>query len=145
MTEKPIVAFASREEFWHWLERNHATHGGIWLRIFKKAIGIPTVTYAEVLDEALYFGWIDGQKKPYDDQSWLQGFSRRSPRSVWSRVNTGHVGRLVAEGRMQPAGMAAFESAKAWDPAEEAMPRQIRIEFEGALKSDLPNAAREPF
>jgi uncharacterized protein YdeI (YjbR/CyaY-like superfamily) len=116
----PILAFQSAADFSLWLEDNHATHLGIWLRIFKKASGQPTVTYAEALDEALCFGWIDGQKQKGDEDSWLQKFTPRGTRSVWSKVNTGHVERLDREGRLRPAGKAAIEAAKAdgrWERA----------------------------
>ena len=90
------------------------------MRIFKKDSGLATVTYAEALDVALCHGWIDGQKQRGDAVSWLQRFTRRGKRSVWSKVNTRHVARLTDEGRMKPAGLAAVEAAKAdgrWDAA----------------------------
>lgn len=120
MPEQPVIAFPDAAAFTEWLHRHHAGHPGIWLRIYKKASGQPTVTYAEALDVALCYGWIDGQKQKGDDQSWLQKFTRRGPRSVWSKINTGHAERLIREGRMQPAGHAAIEAAKAdgrWDQA----------------------------
>ena len=118
--EQPIIAFASPTEFSKWLAKHHAGHQGIWMRIYKKASGRPTVTYAEALDVALCHGWIDGQKQRGDEESWLQKFTRRGPRSVWSKVNVGNIARLISEGHMQPAGIAAVEAAKAdgrWDNA----------------------------
>lgn len=118
--EQPIIAFASAAEFSRWLAKHHAGHQGIWMRIYKKASGRPTVTYAEALDEALCHGWIDGQKQRGDEESWLQKFTCRGPRSVWSKVNVGNIARLTGEGRMKPAGVAAVEAAKAdgrWDNA----------------------------
>jgi uncharacterized protein YdeI (YjbR/CyaY-like superfamily) len=118
--EQPIVAFASFTLFRRWLKANHGTHHGIWMQIARKASGIPSITYAEALDEALCYGWIDGQKRPCDEKSWLQKFTKRGPRSVWSKVNTGHIERLTREGRMQAAGQAAVDAAKAdgrWDKA----------------------------
>ena len=118
--EQPIIAFTSAAEFSTWLAQHHATHQGIWLRIYKKASGRPTVTYAEALDIALCHGWIDGQKQRGDEESWLQKFTRRGSRSVWSKVNVGNIARLTSEGRMQPAGVAAVEAAKAdgrWENA----------------------------
>jgi uncharacterized protein YdeI (YjbR/CyaY-like superfamily) len=143
MPEQPILAFASVPEFHEWLERHHADHPGIWLRIFKKGSGHPTVTYAEALDEALCFGWIDGQKQRGDEASWLQKFTRRGPRSVWSKVNAGHIERLVLAGRMRPAGLAAVEAAKAdgrWEKAYHSsrtaeMPEDFRREL-----ANLPKA-----
>lgn len=88
-------------------------HPGIWLKIAKKASGIASVTYVEALDEALCYGWIDGQRRSYDEMTFLQKFTRRGPRCVWSKINTGHIERLVREGQMQPAGLAAVDAAKA--------------------------------
>lgn len=119
-SEQPILAFRTAAEFSRWLKKNHHEHPGLWLRLYKKASDTPTVTYAEALDEALCYGWIDGQKKSYDAESWLQRFTRRSPRSGWSKINTGHIERLGREGRLQPAGLAAVEAAKAdgrWEQA----------------------------
>lgn len=113
MPEQAIIAFASAAKFRQWLAKHHATHPGIWMQIAKKASGIASITYAEALDEALCFGWIDGQKKSFDETSWLQKFTKRAPRSPWSKINTGHIERLTREGRMQPAGQAAVDVAKA--------------------------------
>ena len=85
---------------------------GIWLRIFKKDSGKATVTYAEALDQALCFGWIDGQKKSHDEFSFIQRFTPRRPRSSWSKINTQHVARLTKAGQMMPAGLAAVRAAK---------------------------------
>lgn len=117
---QPIVAFASASAFRRWLKTNHTAHPGIWMQIAKKDSGLASITYAEALDEALCHGWIDGQKKSHDAASWLQKFTRRGVRSVWSRINVGHIERLTSEGRMQPAGQAAVEAAKAdgrWEQA----------------------------
>ena len=113
MPEQPVIAFASAAAFHKWLARYHADHPGIWLKIAKKASGIPTVTYAEALDEVLCFGWIDGQRKSFDATAFLQKFTKRGKRSTWSKINVGHVTRLEKEGRMKPAGLAAVASAKA--------------------------------
>lgn len=124
-----VLAFKTARSWETWLERNHTASDGIWLRIYKKGAGEKTVTYAEALDAALCFGWIDGQKRSYDDASFLQRFTPRRARSVWSRVNTEHVERLTAAGRMRPAGVRAVEAAKAdgrWErayaPARSAEP-----------------------
>ncbi len=107
-----ILRFRSSPEFRKWLAANHRQSDGIWLRIFKKDSGEPSVTYAEALDEALCFGWIDGQKQKYDEQSWLQKFTPRRPRSGWSKINTQHAERLIKSRKMAPAGLKAVEAAK---------------------------------
>lgn len=115
-----MQVFKSPADFRQWLERNHARSDGIWLRIFKKASDQKSLTYAEALDLALCYGWIDGQKKPFDGQSWLQKFTRRRPTSGWSKTNTRHVARLIKAGAMTPAGLKAVEAAKAdgrWNDA----------------------------
>ena len=120
MVEQPIIAFANATEFRTWLTQNHADHPGIWLKFAKKASGIPTVTYAEALDEALCLGWIDGQVKSIDATYYLQKFTRRGKRSIWSKINVGHVARLEKEGRMKLSGCAAVDAAKAdgrWEAA----------------------------
>lgn len=112
--------FRSSAEFREWLERNHALSPGIWMRIFKKGADEKSVTYAEALDQALCYGWIDGQKKPFNQVSWVQRFTPRRPKSGWSRINTHHVERLTAAGEMTAAGLKAVEAARAdgrWEAA----------------------------
>ena len=108
----PIISFESPSQWAEWLAANHAESKGVWLRMFKKGTGIASLNYAEALDEALCYGWIDGQKNKYDDESWLQRFTPRRPRSLWSKINVGHVERLVEAGKMQAAGMKEIEAAK---------------------------------
>lgn len=110
---QPILPFATTRKWTAWLAKNHAKSNGIWLQFFKKDSGVPSVTYAGALDEALCFGWIDGQLKKYDAHSWLHRFTPRRPRSMWSKRNTEHVARLIGECRMKPAGLAQVEQAKA--------------------------------
>ncbi len=110
--EAPTRSFASASAWEKWLAANHAKPEGIWLRIFNKQSGKNTVTYAEALDEALCYGWIDGQKKKFDSDSWLQKFTPRRPRSVWSKRNIEHIERLTNENRMKAAGLKAYEEAK---------------------------------
>ena len=120
MTDQPVIPFASPQKFRQWLQKHHADHPGIWMKLAKKGSGIPSITYAEALDEALCYGWIDGQKKSVDAEYWLQKFTKRGPRSVWSKVNVDHVERLMREALMQPAGLLAVEAAKAegrWEKA----------------------------
>src|ERR1044071_4943089 len=90
-----MLSFVSAAAFRAWLSKHHSTSKGIWLRIYKKDSAKATVTYAEALDEALCFGWIDGQKKSLDEESWLQKFTPRRARSKWSKANTEHVERLI--------------------------------------------------
>jgi uncharacterized protein YdeI (YjbR/CyaY-like superfamily) len=135
-----VIAFKSQQAFEAWLARNHGTVGGIWLRIYKKGSGEKTVTYAEALDVALCHGWIDGLKRTYDDVSFIQRFTPRRTRSAWSKVNVGHVERLAREGRMQPPGLAAVESAKRdgrWARAYDS-PRNAKVpdDFVQELKKD---------
>jgi uncharacterized protein YdeI (YjbR/CyaY-like superfamily) len=105
--------FKTSADFRRWLEKNHTESDGIWLRIFKKDSHEKSLTYAEALDQALCYGWIDGQKKPSDKLSWLQKFTPRRSKSGWSKINTQHVERLIKAGTMAPAGMEAVEAAKA--------------------------------
>jgi uncharacterized protein YdeI (YjbR/CyaY-like superfamily) len=128
-TELPIEYFVDAAAWERWLER-HATSEGVWLRIAKKDSGIASVSYAEALDVALCHGWIDGQKKGFDAQCFLQRFTPRRSRSTWSKINLAKIDVLVAAGRMRPAGMREVEAAKAdgrWDAA-----------YDGARSMDVP-------
>jgi uncharacterized protein YdeI (YjbR/CyaY-like superfamily) len=111
--EYPILHFSGPDEWSVWLDAHHADARGVWLRLAKKASPLTSVSYAEALEVALCYGWIDGQKKRYDEDSSLQKFTPRGKRSIWSKVNVEKVERLIREGRMKPAGLAAVESAKA--------------------------------
>ncbi|HWT21280.1 MAG TPA: YdeI/OmpD-associated family protein [Variovorax sp.] len=107
-----------------WLRRHHATAAGVWLRIAKKDSGIASIDHATALEEALCWGWIDGQRKSQDEQYFLQRFTPRTKRSIWSQINRAKVLKLIEEGRMQPAGHAEIERAKAdgrWDAAYEGV------------------------
>jgi uncharacterized protein YdeI (YjbR/CyaY-like superfamily) len=106
-------SFRSSKELRAWLAKEHARAPGLLLRIYKKDSGVPSVTYAEALDQALCFGWIDGQKLPFDAKSWVQKFSRRRAKSGWSKKNVAHVDRLIREGQMTPAGLKEVQAAKA--------------------------------
>lgn len=116
----PTIAFPSRDAWEAWLAGQHATSSGLWLKIAKKDSGIHTVSYAEALEVALCYGWIDGQKDKFDDDYWLQRFTPRKPRSKWSKINREKAEQLIAQGRMQPAGLREIEQARAdgrWDAA----------------------------
>ena len=95
------------------MAKEHARTRNLLLRIYKKDSGVPSVTYAEALDQALCFGWIDGQKLPFDAISWVQKFTPRRARSGWSKINVAHVDRLIQGGQMTPAGLKEVEAAKA--------------------------------
>lgn len=109
----PTLEFKTLETFETWLIENHNNSKGIWLKIFKKDSGLKTVTYAEALDVALCYGWIDGQRQAFDEQAFLQKFCPRREKSIWSKINIGHVERLTNEGRMRTAGFKAIDKAKA--------------------------------
>jgi uncharacterized protein YdeI (YjbR/CyaY-like superfamily) len=116
----PIVPFARAVDFERWLERSATDSDGLWLKIAKKASGIESITYDEAVDVALCFGWIDGQKGAYDASWFLQRFTPRRARSIWSLANTKRVQALIETGRMRPSGLAEVERAKAdgrWDAA----------------------------
>ncbi len=117
---KKIRSFRTERAFETWLAANHARETELWLKIHKKDSGMPTVTYAQALDVALCWGWIDGIRKGFDDRSFLQRFTPRKPKSVWSQINREHVGRLIASKRMTPHGQRHVDAAKAdgrWDAA----------------------------
>jgi uncharacterized protein YdeI (YjbR/CyaY-like superfamily) len=132
-----IIAFKSSAAWRRWLDQNHDKVDGVWLRLYKKASSIPTVSYAEALDQALCYGWIDGQKKSYDEVSFLQKFTPRRTKSVWSKRNVGHISRLTERGLMMPAGLAEVERAKedgrwaaAYDaPSEMTIPNDFLVEL----------------
>lgn len=133
---KKIKSFRTQAAFVKWLSSNHARETELWLKIHKKDSGLPTVTHAEALDVALCWGWIDGIRKTYDDRSFLQRFSPRKARSVWSQINRDHVARLTAAGRMTPHGQRQVDAAKAdgrWDAAY----APIRSATEATLPADL--------
>lgn len=118
--EYEILAFTTSADWRAWLADNHKTSAGLWLRIYKKASGVATVSYTEALDEALCYGWIDSQKKSYDELSFIQKFTPRRARSMWSARNIEHIARLTETGLMTPAGLDEVERARLdgrWDAA----------------------------
>lgn len=112
-TPETPISFASEKEFTNWLKANYTLTEGIWLRYYKKSTGIPSITYAQALDVALCYGWIDGQAKPFDGDSWLQRFTPRRAKSNWSKRNTEHVARLIETKKMRKPGLLEIEKAKA--------------------------------
>jgi uncharacterized protein YdeI (YjbR/CyaY-like superfamily) len=119
-TNIPILPFERQKDWAVWLEKNHSISSGVWIKLARKASGIKSVTYDEALEVALCYGWIDGQRKSHDETSFLQKFTPRGPRSIWSKINTEKALRLIESGKMKPAGLKAVESAKQdgrWDAA----------------------------
>jgi uncharacterized protein YdeI (YjbR/CyaY-like superfamily) len=136
-TDLPIQPFASKAKWAEWLAKQHDKSAGVWLKLAKKDSGIPSVTYDEALDVALCYGWIDGQKKGFDDKYWMQKFTPRGKKSIWSKINTEKAERLIASGDMKPSGLKAIEAAKQdgrWDAAY-ASQKNITIpeDFQAAL------------
>lgn len=107
-----VLTCRSRGEWAKWLAAHHAKSDGIWLRFFKKSSDVVAVSRPEALDEALCYGWIDGQLKKHDDVSWLQKFTPRRKKSIWSKINVGHATRLIEAGTMKPAGLREVEQAR---------------------------------
>ena len=139
-TELPALPFESKKKWADWLAKQHDKSAGVWLKLAKKGTGIPSVTYEEALDVALCYGWIDGQKGSFDDKYWLQKFTPRGPKSIWSKINTEKVERLIKSGEMTPAGLKAIEAAKQdgrWDAAY-ASQKNISIpeDFQAALNKN---------
>lgn len=116
----PIQPFATLPEWHDWLAEHHGSSKGIWVKIAKKTSGITTINYDQALEEALCYGWIDGQKRSFDEKYFLQKFTPRRLKSIWSKRNIGIVDQLIKDGRMQPAGQAAIYAAKTdgrWEQA----------------------------
>ncbi len=144
--EPQIIPFASASAWEMWLSGNTDTTQGVWLKIAKKASGIATVTYEEALDVALCYGWIDGQRKTFDADHFIQHFTPRRPRSLWSKRNVGKVAALIVSGKMQPAGLLEIETAQKdgrWDAAYDS-PKDMVVpdDFVEAVKeNELAQAA----
>ena len=134
-----IVPFESASRWRQWLAGHHQTSPGVWVKIAKKNSGIPSVKYGEAVDEALCFGWIDGQKGSFDDDFFLQRFTRRGPRSQWSKVNRQKVADLTDRGLMTPAGQATVDAARddgRWaaaypSQAHAKVPADLQVELDG--------------
>ena len=136
----PIISFETQQDWESWLTEHHTGTEGIWLKIAKKEAGIASVNYAEALEGAICYGWIDGQKASFDDQYWLQKFTPRRAKSIWSKVNCDKAMALIAEGRMQPAGIRQVELAKTdgrWEAAYESQSKiTIPDDFQGELDNN---------
>jgi uncharacterized protein YdeI (YjbR/CyaY-like superfamily) len=143
----PTLLFASPAELETWFEDTRAGSEGIWLKIAKKGSGVESVTYAEALELALCFGWIDSQKRGFDEKHFLQRFTPRRPRGRWSQINREKAEGLIASGAMRPAGLAEVEAAKADGRWESAYAGQRTAEVPEDLRRELDrsDAAREFF
>ena len=132
------MAFASPKDFGRWLKLNHAIESELWVKIFKTKSGIPSVTWDDVVIEALCWGWIDGVKKSIDDQAYLQRVTPRKAGSKWSKRNREHVERLINEGRMTESGLVPVHAAKAdgrWENAYAASEMKVPADFLAAMES----------
>jgi uncharacterized protein YdeI (YjbR/CyaY-like superfamily) len=143
---KRIKSFRSADAFETWMRANHDKQPEIWLKVHKKDSGLPTVTVAEALDIVLCWGWIDSTRKSFDEQSFLQRYSPRGAKSIWSQINRDSVARLTDEGRMTPHGQRQVDAAKAdgrWDAAyapmrsasAETMPEDLRAAIEANARA----------
>ncbi|MFB6365221.1 YdeI family protein [Paenibacillus elgii] len=136
-SELPILLFADQPSWEAWLAQNHAASAGVRLRLAKKQADVVTLTYQEALESSLCYGWIDSRKEAYDESTWLQRFTPRGAKSIWSKVNKDKAELLIASGRMQPPGLRAIEAAKQngqWDKAYES---QSRATVPDDLQSEL--------
>ena len=140
---KPILTLASEAEWEAWLDAEHATSDGVWLKFAKKGSGVETVVYAEALDVALCYGWIDSQVARLDERFYLQKFTPRRARSKWSHINREKIEALTKQGRMKPAGLEQVELAKAdgrWEaayasPANVQMPDDLQAALDASPKA----------
>jgi uncharacterized protein YdeI (YjbR/CyaY-like superfamily) len=142
-----VMSFETQQNWETWLKEHHTDTKGIWLKIAKKEARTPSVSYSEALESAICYGWIDGQKASFDDRYWLQKFTPRTARSIWSKVNCDKATALITEGRMQPAGLRQVERAKSdgrWDKAYDS---QSKITIPDDFQRELDNnpKAREFF
>jgi uncharacterized protein YdeI (YjbR/CyaY-like superfamily) len=142
------VAFPTAVAWCAWLADNHRSSPGVWLRLGKKASGIPSVTYAEALEGALIWGWIDGQKRSHDPSWWLQRFTPRGARSLWSKINCAKADALIAAGTMEPPGLAEVARARRdgrWEAAYDPPSRSVMPEdLAAALAANAEAAALWP-
>jgi uncharacterized protein YdeI (YjbR/CyaY-like superfamily) len=129
-------AFRTESDFEKWLSKNHASENEVWLRIYKKGSGVPSITITEALDVVLCWGWIDGIRKALDEKSFLQRYSPRRARSIWSQINRDHIARLTAAGRMTPHGLRQVDLAKA-DGRWQAAYAPIRSSSAATIPDDL--------
>jgi uncharacterized protein YdeI (YjbR/CyaY-like superfamily) len=135
--ELSVELFEQQKDWTAWLKKNHGKSAGVWLRLAKKGAEQASVSYQEALESALCYGWIDGQKKADDEHYWLQKFTPRSARSIWSKINRDKALLLVESGRMAPAGLKEIERARAdgrWEAAyDSASKSTVPADFQAAL------------
>lgn len=143
----PTLPFATPQDWEAWLAEHHTDTAGVWLKLAKANAGVPSITYAQALEVALCYGWIDGQKAAFDERYWLQKFTPRRPKSIWSQVNCAKATELIAAGRMREAGLRQIEAAKAdgrWDAAY-ASQRTIEVSPDFQAELDAHPAAQAFF
>lgn len=140
--ELPTEVFRTSAAWARWLEKNHATSPGMWLKLAKKGSGETTLSYLEAVEEALAWGWIDGLKRPFDETWWLQKFTRRGTRSLWSMINRKKAEALIASGAMRPSGMLEVERARADGRWERAYPSPSQAEVPPAFEQALAKNAK---
>lgn len=135
--ELPIHCFERKRDWAAWLHENHASSPGVWLQIAKKGADVSSVSYDEAIEIALCYGWIDGQKQAHSDQFWLQKFTRRSDKSIWSKINRDKALALIEANKMNPAGLKEIERAKLdgrWDAAYDSPSKAtVPSDFQSAL------------
>jgi uncharacterized protein YdeI (YjbR/CyaY-like superfamily) len=142
-SELPVMFFGDQESWENWLEKNHDASPGIRLQIAKKQSGVVTVSYDEALESSLCYGWIDSRKETFDEKTWLQRFTPRGAKSIWSKVNKEKAELLIANGKMKPSGLKAIETAeqngqwvKAYEPQSSAsLPKDFEIELDQNLQA----------
>lgn len=134
------MAFPNQKAWAKWLKTNYDSSAGVWLKLAKKGASVASITYGEALEEALCYGWIDGQKRPFDAAAWLQRFVPRGKKSIWSKINREKALALIENGRMQPAGLAEVERAKKdgrWEQAYDSPANStVPADLEAALKKN---------
>ncbi len=138
-----IKSFRTEAAFEAWMRKNHARETEVWLRIYKKGSGVPTITNSQALDVVLCWGWIDGIRKALDEKSYLQRYTPRRAKSIWSQINREHVARLTAAGRMTPHGQRQVDAARAdgrWDAAyapirSSTVPDDLRAAIEASPRA----------
>jgi uncharacterized protein YdeI (YjbR/CyaY-like superfamily) len=140
-SEIPTLLFAQQKDWARWLRKNHSKSSGVWLRFAKKKSGIPSVSYGEALEIALCYGWIDGQKNSYDELWWLQKFTPRGAKSIWSKINRGKAEDLIKKGLMKSAGLQAVERARQdgrWDAAYDSQSgATVPADFQARLNKNV--------
>ena len=141
--DDPIRAFPTQADWVDWLDKNHHQNKGLWLRLAKrlsqKDTALTLLTYTEALEVALCYGWIDGQKRPENEKTWLQRFVPRTPKSIWSKINREKANKLIASGHMKAAGLDVIEAAKKdgrWEAAYDS-PKAATVpeDFRAALNA----------